>query len=160
MNIELKRASKDDQPVIENICQFYIYEFGPIFEGIELQPDGRYRGISDMDLYWSEPDRHPFLVHADGKLAGFVLITEGKEGRRNNVDQFFILRQYMGRGIGSRVAHQIFDLFPGRWCVTQVQKNYAAQAFWRHVIGKYTQDQFTEYYDDTRRSVQEFDNSH
>ena len=57
------------------------------------------------------------------------------------------------------LEREVFDMFPGKWKVTQIQKNYPAQAFWRSVIGNYTNGNFSESYDEKRKSIQEFDTS-
>jgi predicted acetyltransferase len=157
--IQIRRAAPEEQAVIANLSQFYIYEFGPIMAGITLQDDGTYTPLPDLDAYWTDPNRHPLLVSVDGELAGFVLVEAGHATEPNSINEFFIARKFMGKGVGRQVARQVFDLFRGRWQVTQIRKNYGAQAFWRSVIAEYTGDTFMEYYDAKRRSVQEFDNS-
>lgn len=75
------------------------------------------------------------------------------------IEQFFILKKYNGRGIGKQAAIKIFDRYKGNWKVTQVERNYPAQAFWRSVIKKYSNNSYTETYDDKRKSIQEFNNA-
>jgi predicted acetyltransferase len=74
----------------------------------------------------------------------------------HTIAEFFIMKKYGGKGIGKTAAKRIFDLFPGKWQVTQIEKNYPAQAFWRSLISEYTNGKYEERYDQRRRSVQEF----
>ena len=87
-----------------------------------------------LPLYWSEPGRHPFLMKAEGKLAGFVLVKKGSEISRNekvwDMAEFFVLRGYRRRGIGTRVAHEVWRRFPGLWEVRVMEANVSAHYFW------------------------------
>jgi predicted acetyltransferase len=59
------------------------------------------------------------------------------------------------------MARQVFDRFPGRWQVRELHNNTPAQAFWRAIIGRYTEGPFEEQqWDDDvwRGPVQWFDN--
>jgi predicted acetyltransferase len=62
--------------------------------------------------------------------------------------------------VGEHVARTLFDRFPGRWEVSELRDNLAAQAFWRRVIGRYTGSAYREVtLDDSRwrGPVQSFD---
>jgi predicted acetyltransferase len=159
-NIELQRVKLEEKMILQNIMEFYIYEFTRFIKGIELNEDGRY-GYEGLDDYWVNPARHPFFIRVSGKLAGFALVyaeeaKKGQEAPINSITEFLVLQKYSGTGVGKVVAKQIFDLFPGKWEVTQIQKNYPAQAFWRSTISEYTNGNYKEKYDEHRRSVQEF----
>ena len=76
-----------------------------------------------LDLYWSEPGRHPFLIRIDGQLAGFALLRRGtyfydQEAQRQTrmmVSDFFVTKKFRRLDVGSQVARLILDRFPGRW---------------------------------------------
>ena len=80
-HIEVLAATPQEQPVLANLLELYVYDFSELL-GLEIGEDGRY-GYPHLSLYWSEPARYPFLVRVDGKLAGFVLVkkSEGVAGR-------------------------------------------------------------------------------
>ena len=72
------------------------------------------------------------------------------------------MRKFRRMGIGRKAAFQVFDRFRGAWEVLQTRENLAAQAFWRAVIGEYTDGDFEETDVDVegwRGAVQTFDNS-
>ena len=84
-------------------------------------------------------------MRVDGKLAGFALVRalESSElGVLYSMSEFFIVRKFRRQGIGSRVAKLLFDMFPGRWEVSQEAGNKDAQEFWKRVIGIYTKEVF------------------
>lgn len=122
-----------------NLLELYAHDFSE-FHDLELGPDGRF-GYRDLLLFWLEPNRHPFLVRIDGKLAGFVLVKRGSEisGDETVWDmvEFFVLRGYRRRGIGTEIAHTVWRRFPGRWEVRVMESNHSARNFWEHAVAKF-----------------------
>ena len=122
-----------------NLLELYAHDFSE-FHDLEIGADGRF-GYRSLPLYWSEPDRYPFLVKMDGKLTGFVLVKRGSEfsGDRTVWDmaQFFVLRGCRRRGIGTQVAHEVWKQFPGPWEVRVMQSNVSAHDFWTHAISTF-----------------------
>lgn len=110
------------------------------FRSLEIGDDGRF-GYPSLPLYWSDPDRHPFLVQVDGKLAGLVFVkrASGMLGADSVWDmaEFFVIRGYRRRGIGTHVAHEVWKRFPGLWEVRVMQTNISAQHFWAEAIAKF-----------------------
>lgn len=158
MNIKLVPIEREEEHIFQNMSQYYIYEFSRFLDFIELNDEGEYDPFTLKD-YWNNPKRHPFFVKAEGRLAGFVLVSTGTEDEDvHSISEFFIMQKYNGKGIGKKAAVEVFDRFPGKWKIFQVEKNYPAQAFWRSVINKYTDGNYREWYDEKRRSFQEFEN--
>jgi predicted acetyltransferase len=138
-HIEVLAATPDEQPLLENLLELYVYDFSESL-GLEIGEDGRY-GYPHLSLYWSEPERYPFLVRVDRKLAGFVLVRKGEsvagEGMVWDVAEFCVLRAYRRRGVGTRVAHDVWRRFPGRWEVRVMEGNAPAERFWAAAIAKF-----------------------
>jgi predicted acetyltransferase len=137
--IEVVPASPDEEPILANLLELYAHDFSD-FYGIELGADGRF-GYKSLPLYWSDPDRHPFLVRVDGKLAGFVLVKRGSEvsGTKNVWDmaEFFVVRGYRRRGVGAQIAPEVWKRFPGAWEVRVMPANVSALDFWAHAIARF-----------------------
>ncbi|MEH7222323.1 GNAT family N-acetyltransferase [Bacillus sp. JJ1566] len=113
-------------------------------------------GRFDLDVYWKDRNHHAYFIRVDGLLAGFVLMQSGTEEEPNSIEEFFIMRGYEGKGIGSQVVEKIFAMFPGRWYVRQSEKNERAREFWRRIISKSTKGNFEERFDVRNCSIQEF----
>lgn len=141
--IALRAAAPQDRDTLANLMQLYLYDIAPYAHGgwRDLGPDGRY-AYAWLDHYWSEPDRHPFLIQANDDLAGFVLVNAHRLvpawTPARSIAEFFVLAKYRRRGVGAAAARATFDRFPGRWQVAQDTPNTNAQAFWRAVIDAYT----------------------
>src|SRR4051812_30890661 len=145
MHVTLHQATPADLPVVKNLVPFYIYDMSEHL-GWPCTADGRFEGCDDLESYWREPRRHAFVLRAEREPAGFVLILA--EHDEQNIDfsitDFFVLRKFRGHRVGQRIAHELFDRFPGRWKVEQFADNKPAVAFWRNVINRYCNGQMEE----------------
>jgi predicted acetyltransferase len=108
---------------------------------LNIGANGRF-GYEPLPLYWSEPNRHPFLIRVDGKLAGLALVRRGSEIAGNqtiwDMAEFFVLRGCRRRGIGMLAAKEVSRRFPGSWEVRVMQSNVSAILFWEQAISNFT----------------------
>jgi predicted acetyltransferase len=146
VNVTLAPAAPEDRAVLDNLWQLYVYDFSEMMD-LALRDDGRFEGRA-FDAYWVDPWRHPFLLRVDGALAGFALVHAGSRLTGDvevfDMVEFFVARRYRRCGVGRRAACAVFDRFPGRWEVRQHPSNAGATAFWRRVIGGYTEGDYEE----------------
>jgi predicted acetyltransferase len=155
-------AQPSDRALLESLLQFYAYDLSADL-GLVVGDDARFRTPS-LDPYWKDPRCHPFLLRFEGELAGFALVQErsrltGDEQVRD-LAEFFVMRRLRRKGVGEAAARSVFDRFGGRWEVRERRENAVAIAFWRRVIGRYTQGRFEETMlddDRWRGPVQRFD---
>jgi predicted acetyltransferase len=138
--VELIPATEEQEPILANLLELYIHDFSEFLD-MELGADGRF-GYRDLGVYWREPDRHPFLVKVDGKLAGLVLVKRGSlisgEERVWDMAEFFVVRGYRRRGTGTEMAHAVWRRFPGRWEVRVMESNETGRRFWERAIRAFT----------------------
>jgi predicted acetyltransferase len=146
MTLEIQRASVSDKYILRNLMELCLHDFSE-YENSDVDEHGLF-GYPYLDHYWTEPERHPFLIKVMGKLAGFVLVWE-IDSETHSVAEFFVMRKYRRQGIGRQAAFLIFDMFPGPWNVCQEKANLPAQAFWREVIHEYTQGNYVEQFVDS-----------
>jgi len=140
VKIEVIPATLEQEPILANLLELYGHDFSE-FHDIDLGPDGRF-GYKCLPLYWSEPERHPFLVRIDGKLAGFAFVKRGSEVSGNetvwDMAEFFVIRGYRRRGFGTQVTHELWKRFPGEWEIRVMQSNVPAYHFWARAISRFT----------------------
>jgi predicted acetyltransferase len=151
--LEIMRAGPDDQERVTALFELYIYEFSEML-AIDVGDGGRFV-VRPLDKWFGDAGCHAFLLRVEGQLAGFAMVEERShlngDPSVRDMDQFFVLRKYRRHGVGERAAVWLFGQFPGRWEVREVAKNEAAAAFWRRVIGRYTNERFEErIFDDDR----------
>jgi hypothetical protein len=75
-DIRLELARCEQSPILANLLELYAHDFSE-FQPLDISLDGRF-GYKSLPLYWSESNRHPFLIRFDGKLAGFALVKRGR----------------------------------------------------------------------------------
>src|SRR5712664_1258676 len=140
MKIEVLPATTEQQPVLANLLDLYAHDFSE-FSDLKIGVEGRF-GYEPLPLYWRESNRFPFLVRANGDLAGFVLVQQGSQvsgaGEIWDVAEFFVLRGYRRHGVGLRVAHDVWSMFTGSWEVRVTDKNLVARAFWQRAVSEFT----------------------
>lgn len=155
--LEVIVATPEHRATLRHLFELYAHDFSPM-----TGADVNERGMFTTDRFlrgWWERYRgafHPFLLRADGRLAGFAWVGMGSYIQPNQdrhwlMEEFFILRKYRGRGVGAWFATWLFDRFRGVWEVGEIHENKGAQAFWRKVIGRYTDGRFEEVIVDNER---------
>ncbi len=152
MQIDLIDAISAHKPILERLLQLYEHDNSEFF-GADVGADGLYR-VMDADALF-QPGWRVFLMEVDGRWAGFAIVTRHRSyvgaGETWLMDEFFVLRKYRRLGVGQHIADTLFDRFPGRWEISQWPSNLPSQAFWRSVIGRYTDGRFEETFLDTTR---------
>lgn len=148
-HITLKPLTHKEYPLVQNMARFYVYDMSECLgdeEGWEIPANGLYECI-DFKKYWDDENAFPFLIYYQNELAGFAIID--KKGSEPDIDfnmaEFFILRKFKGRGIGSYVAQLFFDRFQGLWEVMVMPRNEGAYRFWRGTIYHYAHGDVVEY---------------
>ncbi|HVV68532.1 MAG TPA: GNAT family N-acetyltransferase [Gammaproteobacteria bacterium] len=147
-NIQITSASLPDYPVIQNMARFYVYDLsrqcGFISADWTIPADGLY-ACFDLLSYFKETTRRAYLIRVNDELAGFVLLNQKGSCVINadwNMNEFFILAKFQGKGVGSFVAHAIFDQHPGLWEITVIPENRSAFVFWQKTIAAYMHDKY------------------
>ena len=126
--IEVVPAAEADKATIANLIQLYLYDMTD--EGVwPIGADGRY-AYDFLERFWL----HPYLLRADGELAGFALVIDAcpltGEAPCWFMAEFFVLRGYRRRGIGRQAVADLLARHPGRWHVAVTRSHVRSEAFW------------------------------
>jgi predicted acetyltransferase len=153
MQIDLSRVSDGDSVTLANLFQFYVYDMSDVADR-HCNADGRF-DVPSFESNGLDIWRQAHLVRVGGNLAGFALVQKRSRitGDDNtwDMDQFFIMQRYRRSGVGANVAIRLFESLRGPWEVRELPTNHRAIAFWRRVIGTYTNGNFKEeIFDDQR----------
>ena len=146
MNVVLCKADESDLPIVKNLVHYYVYDMSEHM-GWPCRPDGVYSGCDNIESFWNEEGKHAFILRHEDELVGFAMVRGNHEEDEidYSIAEFFVLRKFRGKGVGEKVARQLFDRFSGQWMVAQLVDNRPAIAFWRKVISRYTQRPLSEY---------------
>ena len=142
-SVLVRRASPADRLPLSRMLELYQHDLSDIWDqDLDLHGEFGYA----LDRYWQKPACVPYVFTVDDAYAGFALVDDAVKlpGGSHWMDQFFVMKKYRRRGVGSAAAAAVFAAHPGRWQVGQMAANHAAQAFWRRVIASCTGGQFSE----------------
>lgn len=139
MNVRLEPVLREQEPVLQNLMQFYIHDFSEFWAGSskgDLQADGRFEPYP-LESYWTDPKRTAWFVWRDDVLAGFALVNDHAHSGGQidqSVAEFFVLRKHRRSGVAVAAAHLVFATRPGLWEVAVARRNTAALRFWRRAV--------------------------
>jgi predicted acetyltransferase len=122
--------------------QLYCYDFSQ-FLHLDVNSDGEYE-YQWLDSYWENETRFPFIIEAEGNIAGFALVRSEKdaEAEFHSMAEFFILKKSRFKGLGKKIAQEVFARFRGKWRVAVLDANLPAMLFWEKTISNYTSGRF------------------
>lgn len=140
--IELHAAQRDELETIENLMQFYTYDFSEWLP-LKLGDQGLFN-IQPKRDYWRKPATRPFLIKVDGELGGFVTVDDETHlpGAEFNIGYFFVSRRFRGQGVAKFVASTLLSRLPGQWQIFHIDANQPARLFWAKVIPALAQENF------------------
>ena len=143
INFEFRIASAAERPVLFRMLELYQHDRSDVWDQ-DIDEHGEY-GYS-LDRYWSDSDHRPYVILVESKFAGLALVNGEVKvpGGRYWLEQYFIIKKYRRRGLGSAAATRLFNSLPGQWQVGQMPLNLPAQAFLRVTINGYTNGNYRE----------------
>ena len=134
MSTVVRIATPEEKEVVQNIDQFYLYEFARFMPGYyKLGDDGLFHD-EDYAPYWDDPGKYPYLILHDGEKAGFALVED--KGEERVLAQFFVLYKFQGQGVARIAALRVFGQHPGAWAVHSLLENPKSEGFWPKVINE------------------------
>ena len=116
--------------------QLYLHDFSEVLPRAPDR-DGTFPYLH-LDAYWVDEWRKPFLMTADGEVAGFALVrtksvVTGADGI-TDMAEFFVVRGLRRHGVGRAAAQLLFARFPGTWEIRVIEHYAAARTFWSAVV--------------------------
>ncbi len=138
--VDLVAASADDRLAIAALLKCHLRELASLASKPgDVDGDGGVDAYPYFPLYWSDPDRFPFVFRApgdDGAPLGFALVRRIGSGDDEimEIAEFFVEPNRRRRGIGTAALSRLVERFPGSWSLTSGIENRAAVEFWRSVL--------------------------
>lgn len=160
MEVKVVLADEENANIIKNIYPLYLHDLSEVYGDVpneygifEDEPIKTLAEQYDVQNDWFQKPNElfPFIIMVDGKPAGFDLVSTGKyapKGMDYYVFEFFLLRPYRGKGIGSIAAKQVFNKFSGEWGLYAAPYP-RAEKFWRKTVSEYTKGNFNEKHGET-----------
>ncbi len=136
MRVTLRPIPVADKPALAAMMRPYLEDHART-----VDPEGRYGPMGDyphFDLYWTEPERRPYWIEADGARAGFVLVNRYSPsglGCDAAISEFYVEPPHRRRGLGRQAALAAIATTAGLWELQVFRLTQPAMAFWPQVIG-------------------------
>jgi predicted acetyltransferase len=132
--ITLHATQRDELQIIENLMQFYSYDFSEWLP-LKLGDHGLF-DLQPLTEYWRNPATRPVLIRVAGELAGFVTLDDQTHlpGAQHNMGYLFVSRRFRGQGVGRFVVSTLLSQVPGQWQIFHLEANQPARLFWAAVI--------------------------
>jgi len=146
VEIEVTAAALEEKATLLNLVKMYCYEWSQ-YNKLGVDAKGEYAFERHIPKFWEKPRHHPYLVRADGELAGFVLVDDDFDlypDYDHAMSEFFVMHKFRRAGAGRRAAHAVFRLLPGRWEIKTHPANTTSIKFWKSVVGEYAKGDYVE----------------
>lgn len=141
MSVTVRAARSDERGLIEQLFQFYAYDFSEMEPAdsprFDVDETGCFGVRPLLESYWSDAEVWPLLIEDGDRTIGFALLnTHSHRGGRcaRNMAEFFVLRKYRGGGRAADALNAIFALHPGAWEIAVAARNTLALRFWSRAI--------------------------
>ena len=153
IDVEVTLCSEEDRQAFRNLFAFYRYDLMPFIEGGPGSGVNQYgvidgetsktheEAFGDDDLFQKPGVISPFLIRADGELAGLAVVAtqpHATPGRDYRMGEFFVLNKFRRRSVGRMAALALLNQFRGRWEIAQRPTNHGAIAFWQSIVHEHT----------------------
>ena len=145
-DLRIVAAKESQKKILQRLLELYQYDLSIVTDN-DVDQFGLY-GYSYLDCYWAEEKRHPYLFLFRESLAGFALVNKvnwlPENHGAHSIAEFFVLKKYRRRGLGTAAAQYVINRFRGKWEIRILRENQSAIQFWRQAIKSLTSGQFFE----------------
>ncbi|MBD8512874.1 GNAT family N-acetyltransferase [Photobacterium sp. CAU 1568] len=135
MEVSLKQIDLGSRNILENLFSYYVYDMSE-FMGWGPNSEGLYAFNSEtLDSYWKEASHVPYFIYVDKEIAGFALVRNYSiEPEIFDIEQYFVLRKFKGKGVGKKALLAVVANHPGKWQIRVLKENEAALKFWDSAV--------------------------
>ena len=116
LNIQIFEASSvDEKEILRNLLALYLHDLSEFTGDLDINERGFFE-YEGLNMYYQKETLSPLLYKVDGEYAGFILFNEppyAPEDVDYNINEFFLLRKYRGKGIAQEVTKELFFILLG-----------------------------------------------
>lgn len=134
-------AGYEHKSALRQLTELYKYDFTE-YDPEDVNESGLYE-YRDLDAYWNESGRYPFLLRADGKLAGFALIRRLAQASDRETDKGSVTAAHRSKACG---PHSVSDPFPNSipdmitTDVHEMVEFFVMKKYRKHGVGRFAAD--------------------
>lgn len=160
MNVRLVPVTIEKKNVLNNLMEKHVYEFSQ-YDLLPYDENGLFND-THIHSYFTDQDKFPYFIYADGELAGLALVFKRAECPAPldwAVAEFFVSYRFRRKGVGTSAMKQLFERFHGVWQIKYHPKNRGSEIFWRKIANEASGNRVKilrgneDYYDGTPAKV-------
>ncbi|MFA6190928.1 MAG: hypothetical protein WC665_01120 [Sulfurimonas sp.] len=130
-------VSKNNIQTYLNLAQCYEAEFSAL---THKKPDSS--GIFELDTHPGESIQC-YILTIEEIPAGIAAIAFD-DAHSNEMCEFYVFPYFRKNGVGSRFAHSLWKIHPGKWEIKQIMGAEYAAAFWCKTIAQYNDTSYLQ----------------
>jgi predicted acetyltransferase len=135
VTVSVVPAAPETRDTLVRLVQLYLHDLSAV-EGWDVDETGSF-GEELLRGCWTDARRHPFVIRADARVAGFALVDRGSHLTGDptvyDMAEFFILRRWRRCGVGRVAVRHLTQLFAGEWEIRPFHGYGPAMSFWSTV---------------------------
>lgn len=138
-SVALVQVTYDKKNILENLMALYLHDLSEFADDLMVNADGKFE-YDGLEYYFKSEDLRPFFIYYDNEIAGFVLLNSGRYvsiGVNYSIHEFFVLKSFRKKGIGSKAVKAIFEQYKGKYKIVQLIDNKPAIGFWRNLYASF-----------------------
>ncbi|WP_430157929.1 GNAT family N-acetyltransferase [Paenibacillus algorifonticola] len=160
LKVTVRLCGVEEKFIINNIYPLYLHDLSEVWKhkinryGVFENDDTRTLTEQNrvFDIWWEHPNvLFPYLITVDHLPAGLAFVatppfTPCPPSIHYYMNEFFLLRNYRGKGIGEEAFRQIIKKMPGNWELqtNPTDRNERAKHFWRKTLNTCTNGNYSE----------------
>ncbi|MBY0219230.1 GNAT family N-acetyltransferase [Paenibacillus illinoisensis] len=160
LNVTARLCGMEEKFIINNIYPLYLHDLSEVWEhkinryGVFENDDTRTLMEQNrvFDIWWEHPNvLFPYLITVDDIPAGLAFVATSPfipcpHYIDYYMNEFFLLRNYRGKGVGEEAVRQIIGKMPGQWELqtNPTERNERAKRFWRKTLNTCTKGKYSE----------------
>lgn len=136
--IELVPATAETRNKLENLITLYLHDLSEFADDLKVNQDGKFE-YEGIELYFTRDELKPFFIYFHDEVVGFILLNSGNFVPKDidySVHEFFILKSFRKKGIGSAAVRKLMDIYKGKYKIVQLAGNKPAINFWKSFYRK------------------------
>ena len=138
MNITIEAVKKEEEEILMNLREKFHCEHSQ-YDERDVNDAGLFC-CGNLGNYWMDENEYLFFIKTDGKLAGFMIISDyynTDDEKINTLSELFIMPKYRRKKIGRYAVESILEKYKGKWQISFHRRNEVSRKFWIKTIDEY-----------------------
>lgn len=138
--VSLRQVRQEDKVLLFNLLQKMLCEMTNYYDDdIDSEGNFEYRYFENY-FSGAEPDRLAFLIEADKKIAGFLMVNSHSylsQTPDHVLAEFFVLPRFRKKHVARDAVSLLFRQLPGTWEIKYHTRNLPAVRLWNQAAKPY-----------------------